>query len=178
MSTAPRRDLLGSFAHHRVAANLLMLLMILAGVWALSKLNIQFFPNFTLDIINVRVEWSGAAAEDVETAITVPLEQALRSLDDLHEMTSTSADGIASLSLEFDEGTNMDSAMEKVKENVALLRSLPQTAEKPDITRVVRYESVARVLVSGSADPAGLRHLVRGMEADLLARGIAKVTIT
>ncbi len=178
MSAAPRRDLLGSFAHHRVAANLLMLLMILAGMWALSKLNTQFFPNFTLDIINVRVEWSGAAAEDVETAITVPLEQALRSLDDLHEMTSTSADGIASVSLEFDEGTNMDSAMEKVKENVALLRSLPQTAEKPEITRVVRYESVARVLVSGSADPAGLRHLVRGMEADLLARGIAKVTIT
>jgi len=102
-----------------------MLLMILAGVWALSKLNTQFFPNFTLDIINVRVEWSGAAAEDVETAITIPLEQALRSLDDLHEMTSTSADGIAALSLEFDEGTNMDSAMEKVKENVALLRSLP-----------------------------------------------------
>ena len=178
MSTEPRRDLLGTFAHHRVAANLLMLLMILAGVWALSKLNTQFFPNFTLDIINVRVEWSGAAAEDVETAITIPLEQALRSLDDLHEMTSTSADGVASLSLEFDEGTNMDSAMEKVKENVALLRSLPQTAEKPEITRVVRYESVARVLVSGPADPAGLRHLVRGMEADLLARGIAKVTIT
>jgi multidrug efflux pump subunit AcrB len=178
MSSVPRRDLLGSFAHHRVAANLLMLLMILAGVWALSKLNTQFFPNFTLDIINVRVEWSGAAAEDVETAITIPLEQALRSLDDLHEMTSTSADGVASLSLEFDEGTNMDSAMEKVKENVALLRSLPQTAEKPEITRVVRYESVARVLVSGPADPAGLRHLVRGMEADLLARGIAKVTIT
>jgi len=178
MSTEPRRDLLGTFAHHRVAANLLMLLMILAGVWALSKLNTQFFPNFTLDIINVRVEWSGAAAEDVETAITVPLEQALRSLDDLHEMTSTSADGVASLSLEFDEGTNMDSAMEKVKESVALLRSLPQTAEKPEISRVVRYESVARVLVSGSADPAGLRHLVRGMEADLLARGIAKVTIS
>ena len=178
MSSVQRRDLLGTFAHHRVASNLLMLLMILAGLWALSRLNTQFFPNFTLDIINVRVEWSGAAAEDVETAITVPLEQTLRSLDDLHEMTSTSADGISSLSLEFDEGTNMDSAMEKVKESVALLRSLPQTAEKPEITRVVRYESVARVLVSGATDPAGLRHLVRGMEADLLARGIAKITIT
>jgi len=178
MNTLQRRDLLATFAHHRVAANLLMLLMIFAGLWALSKLNTQFFPNFTLDIINVRVEWSGAAAEDVETAITVPLEQTLRSLDDLHEMTSTSADGISSVSLEFNEGTDMDSAMEKVKENVALLRTLPQTAEKPEITRVVRYESVARVLVTGTTDPAGLRHLVRGMEADLLARGIAKVTIT
>jgi multidrug efflux pump subunit AcrB len=99
MSSVPRRDLLGTFAHHRVAANLLMLLMILAGIWALFKLNTQFFPNFTLDIINVQVKWSGAAAEDVETAITVPLEQTLRSLDDLHEMTSTSADGVSAVSL-------------------------------------------------------------------------------
>ena len=178
MNSVHRRDLLGIFAHHRVAANLLMVLMVLAGLWALSKLNIQFFPNFNLDMINVRVEWSGAAAEDVETAITIPLEQALRSLDDLHEMTSTSADGISAVSLEFDEGTDMDSAMEKAKETVALLRSLPQTAEKPEISRVVRYEPVARVLVSGSGDPGGLRHLVRNMESDLLARGIAKITIT
>jgi multidrug efflux pump subunit AcrB len=178
MSSVHRRDILGTFAHHRVAANLLMALMILAGLWALTKLNTQFFPNFNLDMINVRVEWSGAAAEDVETAITVPLEQALRSLDDLHEMTSTSADGVSAVSLEFDDGTDMDSAMEKVKEDVALLRSLPQTSEKPEISRVIRYEPVARVLVSGPADPAGLRNLVRRMEADLLARGIAKITIT
>jgi len=178
MSSVQRRDLLGIFAHHRVAANLLMVLMILAGLWALSRLNTQFFPNFTLDIINIQVEWSGAAAEDVESAITVPLEQTLRSLDNLHEMTSTSADGVSAVSLEFDEGTDMDSAMEKVKESVALLRSLPQTAEKPEITRVVRYESVARLLVSGPKNPAGLRHLVRSMESELLARGIAKVTIT
>ena len=56
MSAVSRRDLLGTFAHHRVASNLLMLLMILAGLWALSKLNTQFFPNFTLDIINVLAE--------------------------------------------------------------------------------------------------------------------------
>ena len=178
MSSVHRRDLLGIFAHHRVAANLLMLLMILAGLWGLSKLNTQFFPDFTLDIINVSVEWRGATAEDVETAITVPLEQTLRSVDSLHEMTSTSADGISAVSLEFDEGTDMDTAMEQVKEDVALLRTLPQTSEKPEISRVVRYEPVARVLVSGPADAAGLRHLVRGMESDLLAQGIAKVTIT
>lgn len=178
MNTPHRRDFLGIFAHHRVAANLLMVLMILAGLWALTKLNTQFFPSFELDVINVRVVWSGAAAEDVETAITVPLEQALRSLDDLHEITSTSADGISAISLEFDEGTNMDSAIEKVKEAVALLRSLPQTAEEPEINRVVRYEPVARVLVSGPTDPAELRYLVRRMEEDLLARGIAKITIT
>ncbi len=178
MSTPARRDLLGVFAQHRVAANLLMILMIMAGAWGLSKLNTQFFPNFALDFINVRVVWRGAAAEDVETGVTIPMEQALRTLDDLNEMTSTSADGIAAITLEFNEGADMDRALEKVKEEVALLRNLPEDAETPEISRVVRYEPVARLLVSGPGDPAELRALVRRFENELLARGIAKIDIT
>lgn len=54
-----RQDLLGSFVHHPVAANLLMIMLILAGLFALSRLNVQFFPNFNLDVVTVRVEWRG-----------------------------------------------------------------------------------------------------------------------
>ncbi|MCP3690529.1 MAG: efflux RND transporter permease subunit, partial [Gammaproteobacteria bacterium] len=52
--------LIGLLAKHRVASNLLMVMMILAGALGLSKLNIQFFPNFELDIISVATVWSGA----------------------------------------------------------------------------------------------------------------------
>ena len=86
-------SLLGIFARHRVAANLLMAMMILSGVIALQKLNVQFFPNFELDRISVRTVWSGANAEDIENGITIPLEQRLRSVDRLKEITSTSASG-------------------------------------------------------------------------------------
>lgn len=178
MNEVRPRGLIGLFTQHRVAANLLMILMIMAGVWGLAKLNTQFFPSFTLDIISVRVIWSGAAAEDVETGITIPMEQALRTLDDLHEMTSTSADGVAAITLEFKEGADMDRALEKVKEAVDVLRNLPQDAETPEISRMVHYEPVARLLVSGPGDPAELRHLVRGFESQLLGRGIAKIDIT
>ena len=50
-----RTDLLGTFANHKVAANLLMVMMIVAGAGALTKLNAQFFPNFELEYITVRV---------------------------------------------------------------------------------------------------------------------------
>ncbi|MGD8639463.1 MAG: efflux RND transporter permease subunit, partial [Gammaproteobacteria bacterium] len=96
MKAVNPKGFIALFAQHRVAANLLMVTMIMLGTWALSKLNTQFFPNFELDIITVRVVWSGASAEDVETGITIPLEQELRSLDGLHKMTSTSADGVSS----------------------------------------------------------------------------------
>lgn len=171
-------DLLGTFARHRVACNLLMLMMILAGVWALSKLNTQFFPNFALDFITVSVTWTGASAEDVEDAIVNPLEQALRTADGLRKMTSTSSDGAGRVILEYEEGTDMGVALDWVKEQVALVRNLPTTAEEPEITKVVRYEPVARVLVSGPVDLTRLRPLVRSMERELLARGIAKIDIT
>jgi multidrug efflux pump subunit AcrB len=172
-----QHDLIGRFAHHPVAANLLMLMMVLAGVWALSQLNTQFFPNFALDIVNVRVVWPGAPAEDVERSVTDPLEQAFRGLDGLRKMTSTSANGMASVSLEYEEGTEMGEALDRVKTAVDLVRNLPEDAEEPEVERVVRYDPIARVLLVGP-DPAELRHLTRRMEDELLARGIAQVTVT
>jgi multidrug efflux pump subunit AcrB len=76
-----QNDIIGLFAHHKVAANLLMAIMILSGIFALDRLNVQFFPSFDLDVVTVRVVWTGASAEDIEDGITNPLEQRLRSVD-------------------------------------------------------------------------------------------------
>jgi multidrug efflux pump subunit AcrB len=60
-----------------------MVMMLLSGVIALDKLNVQFFPNFELDQISVSTIWSGASSEDIESGLTIPLEQRLRSIDNL-----------------------------------------------------------------------------------------------
>ena len=173
-----RRDLIGRFAHHRVAANLLMLMMLLAGAVALLRLNVQFFPNFQLDVVNVRVVWSGASPEDVESGITTPLEQELKTVDGLDEMTSTSAQGVAAISLRFKEGTDIILALDEVKQRVDAFRNLPVEAERPEVSRVVRYEPVARLLVTGDLTPRELRALVRRFERELLALGVDRVTFT
>ncbi|KAA3632966.1 MAG: AcrB/AcrD/AcrF family protein, partial [Proteobacteria bacterium] len=172
-----RNDLLGIFANHPVASNLLMLMMLLAGFWGLAKLNTQFFPTFDLDYASVRVTWTGASAEDVESLITRPLEQELANVDRVKQMTSTSADGVSSISLEFEEDTDMGLAVDQVKEKVGLVRNLPPTAETPEINRVVRYEPVARVVVTGPSSIRELRELAHRFERDLLDRGIARVTL-
>ncbi len=177
MTFTHKSDLVGAFAQHGVAANLLMALMIMAGLWALSQLNTQFFPNFELDRISVRVVWSGAAAEDVETSLTNPLERELRNLDGLRKITSTSANGVASISLEYEEGGDMGTALDEVKQRVDLVRNLPTTAEEPEISRMVRYDPIARLMLSGpSLDE--LRHLAQRFERELLDRGIAKIAIS
>ena len=178
MNPSSAKSYVALFAQHRVAANLLMVILILLGSWALSKLNTQFFPSFELDIITVRVIWSGASAEDVETGITIPLEQELRGLDRLHKMTSTSASSVSAITLEYKEGTNMDAALEKVNSVIRRTRQLPNDAEDPEVTRVIRYESIARVLLSGPDNLVELRHLAQNMKDDLLASGVSKIDIS
>ena len=170
-------SLIGLFARHGVAANLLMIMMILAGVIALKKLNVQFFPSFELDTISVSTVWSGASAEDIETGITIPLEQRLRSVNELKEMSSSSAPGVSGLTLEFNEGTDMVLALDEVKKQVDDFTNLPDEAEKPRVAKATRYESVARMLVSGPRKLEELRVLARQFERELLARGIDKVEI-
>ncbi len=165
------------FSNHPVAANLLMVMMLLAGVWAVRQLNTQFFPSFDIDYASVRVVWSGASAEDVEELITVSLEQALRDVDFVKEMTSTSAEGASSVTLEFEEGTDMGLAVDQVKQRIDQVQNLPDGAETPLVSQVVRYESVARVLVTGDSDISELRPLVNRFEQELLDRGIAKIFI-
>ena len=167
---------IGMFARHKVAPNLLMIIMILAGIVALMKLNVQFFPNFELDYASVRVVWPGANAEDVETSITAPIERVLRNLDNLDEMTSTSATSVSSVTLKFKEGTNMIEAKDQINQKVSELRNLPQDAEKPVIERIVRYESIARLLLIGQQGSVEeMRHLARKFERELLDAGIDKV---
>lgn len=172
-----RRGVIGFFVHHRVAANLVMLVMLLGGALALTRMNIQFFPNFALDIVSVRVVWSGASAEDVEQGITNPLEQRLRGVQGLKKMTSTSAQGVSSITLEFTENTNPIQALDDVRQQVDEFTNLPAEAEEPQVTRFERYEPVGRLLVYGDMDRAELRQLAYRFEDELLTRGIDRVSI-
>lgn len=171
-------DFIGIFAQHKVAANLLMLILILAGLASLTRLNTQFFPNFILDTITVRVEWRGASSEDVEDAISSRLEQELRTIDFIKKMTSTSSFGSAVVALEFEEGTEMGSALDQVKEQVGQLRNLPSDSETPKITLVSAYEPIARLLITTEGELDELRYFVHEAEHALLDRGISRVTIT
>ncbi|MBB3140770.1 efflux RND transporter permease subunit [Halomonas organivorans] len=166
---------LGFFVHHRVAANLVMLVMLLGGALGLTRMNIQFFPDFALDVVSVSTVWSGAAAEDVEQGITVPLEQRLRSVDGLKRMTSTSAQGVSSITLEFREGTDPVLALDDVRQRVDEFTHLPVDAEEPRISRVAHYEPVARLLIHGGVSADELRHLANRLEDSLLQAGIDRV---
>ncbi|MGQ7248429.1 efflux RND transporter permease subunit [Halomonas sp. V046] len=175
--SARHGGLIGFFTRHKVAANLVMLVMLMGGALGLSRMNIQFFPDFALDIVSVSTVYSGASAEDVEQGITIPLEQRLRSIDGLKRMTSTSAQGVSNITLEFEEGSDPILALDDAREQVDGFTNLPADAEEPRVSRAENYEPVVRLLVSGDVDSAALRALARRFENELLERGIDRVDI-
>jgi multidrug efflux pump subunit AcrB len=171
----PPRGIIAGFATHKVAANLLMFLFILAGLWALKQLQTQTFPQFELDYISIAVPWSGAGAEDVERSITIPIEQELKTLTEVKKMTSTSASGAASVLLELQPGVDVGEVQDKVKQLVESIRNLPTEAERPLIQQVENFQPIANFIITGPESMAELAQMARQFERELLARGIRKI---
>ena len=169
--------MIGLFARHPVAPNLLMVLMILAGVMGLGSLNRQFFPDVDPALVSVAVGWTGVGAEDVANRITLPVHEELRTLDGLENVTSTTTEGRASIRLRFREGTDMDEAVDEVKDRLDAMRGLPESADEPVIGKNRLYETIAGLLLTGPEDRRELRSLARELEASLLDAGIDRVEV-
>lgn len=171
------QGIISLFAGHRVAANLLMLLLILSGLFGLRNLNTQFFPTFDLDIVTVQVVWSGATAEDVERSILLPVEQELRSVNGIDTLYAMANQGMASFRVELEEGTDVDYALTEVRQKIDAIRTdLPSDSEEPLVQKVIRYEGISDViLTSDRASLAELRPLAYRLEQQLLERGVRKI---
>jgi multidrug efflux pump subunit AcrB len=167
--------LIGLFARHRTAGNLLMVIMLLAGVVALSQLKRQFFPDFGIDVVAVSVTWPGATALDVEANIVAALEPELRTLDSIKRVRSTAAEGVASIAVEFEPGSDMQQALSEVEQAVAQVTTLPEDSERPVVRRIVRYDGITRLVLSGRVDEALLKSWAKAIRDDLLERGVDRV---
>ena len=168
--------LIDTFTRHRLASNLLMIMLVLAGIWGVRQLIVQLNPSQDSISANVSIAWPGASAEDVERLVTQPVEYQLRSLGNLGSLTSRTSDGISEISLRFDKGTDMINAMDRIKQRVAMVRDLPTDIEPPFISRDEYLDLIAAILISGEGNIDELVPVAREIERDLLNRGIDKVT--
>ncbi len=171
------RGLIGLFARHPTAANLLMLLMLVAGALSLARNNTQFFPDFSVDFVSISVTWPGASASDVEANIVEALEPELRQIDDVKNVLGTAMEGVGQVAIEFNPGSDMQAALSAVETAVAQVTTLPEDSETPVIKQAIFYDTVSRLIVSGPFPEASLKVVAKRIKEDLLARGIDKVTL-
>ncbi|MDJ0950568.1 MAG: efflux RND transporter permease subunit [Alphaproteobacteria bacterium] len=173
-----RGGLIDLFARHPTAANLLMMLMIIGGLFAINRMNTQFFPDFGIDIISVAVEWPGASAEDVDANIVQAIEPEVRFLDGVKRVRSTSVEGRGSVVVEFEPGSDMQAALADVETGVGQVMTLPDDSERPEIRRIVRYDTISRLVISGPYPERSLKAIAKRIRDGLLDRGIDKVDLS
>ena len=160
------------FVEHRLAANLGMLLMILAGAWAIAQITVRLNPVQPMPWVNTNVLWRGASAEDVEKLVTTPLEQQLKTVPDVKTVRSVTRDAASFVQVEVEPDADVQEAVDRIKQRVAQIRSFPPDIEQPVVFSLRQLDLVAAVLVTGEGTPTELIALARQMENDLLARGI------
>ncbi len=172
-----RGGLLGGLARHRTAANLLMVLLVMAGIWAVSRIQTQFFPDASRDIIRVSVAWSGATADDIDRGIVDLLEPQLRFLDKVETISSSSTTGSARITLFYQPGTDMQQALSEVETALSQVSSLPEGAEEPRASQALRYETISRLVLSGPYSEAALQQWGLNLRDELLNAGIDRVAL-
>ncbi len=168
---------LSYFVRHATAANLLLLLLVLAGLYAAPQMRAQFFPDVIVDDIDVVVKWDGAGAEDVDASIIQVLEPELQSVDGVTETSATSREGTAYVTLEFEPGWDMAQAQEDVQAALDAVNNLPTDAEDPEIERGRWSDRVTDVVIRGPVGVDQLANFSDEFVSRLFAEGITRTTI-
>ena len=158
-------------------ANLLLVILVVAGLMALPKMRAQFFPDVVVDNINIGIVWQGAGAEDVDAAIIRVLEPVLLAVDGVSNAKSISNEGRAKITLEFEPSWDMSRAKVDVETALDSVTSLPQDSEDPTIIRGRWSDRVTDVVISG---PVAIDQL--GLFADefvmrLFTAGVTRTTM-
>jgi multidrug efflux pump subunit AcrB len=165
----PARGAIAWMAAHPVASNLLMLLLFLGGAWSATHIQREVEPEFELDVVTVDVVYPGAAPSEVETGILLPIEEAIRGVQGIEEMTSTAREGSGSVSIELVPGTDRVTAFQDVDQAVGRIRTFPLEAEEPEVRLRMRQREVMSIGVYGEVDPWTLRRLSERLRDQLLS---------
>lgn len=155
------------FARNHVAANLLMIGVVAAGLLTLPGMRQEVFPEITTDVIKTTVVYPGAAPEEVEEGVSVRIEEALVGVDGIKRVRSTSSEGLSTVAVELYEDADVRTVLDTVKSRIDAIDTLPIVAEKPIVQELVIQHQVLNIAVSGPAGEKSLKSLAQRIRDDL-----------
>jgi multidrug efflux pump subunit AcrB len=144
-------------ASHPVAANLLMLVFILGGFLSYLQTTQEVFPEFSTDTITVSIGYPGASPEEVEQSLVLAIEQALKDVDNLGEITATAREGSASVTAEVLDVDNITRISQEIQNAVNRINTFPVAAENITVSINSRRRDVISLAVYGPVDEFTLR---------------------
>ena len=166
------------FTRHPTLANLILVVLLAAGLITAPKMRNQFFPDVVFETVSVNVKWPGAGAEDIDRSIVQFLEPVLMSIEGVDSTSSQSKEGSTSIKLTFDSGWDMSRATDDIQEAVDSVSELPEDAEDPSVRRGGWRDRVADAIISGPVSFEQLGQFADEMVVRLFAAGVTKTTVS
>ena len=156
-------------ARNHIAANLLMFILLGGGLWSAVAIQKEVFPQFELDVVEVRVDYPGAAPEEVEQGILRPIEGAVRSLEGIREITSEAREGRGEVLIELVAGQERMKAFQDIDQAISRIRTFPDQIEQPEVRLQSEQREALQVSIYGPIDIWSLRKLAEQLRDQLQA---------
>jgi multidrug efflux pump subunit AcrB len=165
-------------ARNSVAANLLMIVILVGGALGVSRIKQEVFPAFDLDLIRITVAYPGASPEEVEQGIILAIEEAVRGVAGVKRVTSGASEGGGAIRAELLIDADPDRVLADVKAEVDRIRSFPKEVEDPQVAIAGRRQRVISLVIAGEQRLQTLQEIAERARVGMLnSKGITQVEI-
>ncbi len=168
MSEIEKKGAIARMARDKVTPNLLMLFLIIGGLFVTWGIKKEIMPEFNVDRVEVIVSYSGATPEEIDLGIVMPIENAIRGIEGIDEINSTSTSGQATVRVNVIEGFDANQLLQEIDQAVNRLTTLPAESEKPQISLESRKRDVMEMMIYGDIDKQTLRTVAENVRDSLL----------
>ena len=161
------RRVIGWWANNPVAANLLMVGILLSGFLGFTAMEREAFPIFKVNSVEIQVPWPGAAPQEVEEQVLFRIEEALKDIDNVKRIYSTAQEGFAFMQVYTYANADIEEFLNEVKNTVDAVNSLPRDIEKPVVRRQIFRNEMIRIAVHGDLDERSLTRLAEDLRDEV-----------
>ncbi|ALO46677.1 efflux RND transporter permease subunit [Pseudohongiella spirulinae] len=162
------KGLIAWFSANSVAANLLMFFILAAGIASVFFIKIQVFPDFETRTIQATMAYPGAAPEEVELAIVVPIEESVQGLTGISRLRSSAREGSGNVTMEVESGYDVTELLNEVKSRIDRISTFPNGVERPVVREIEMVQPVLQISVYGDLDDRALKTLTQSIRDDIL----------
>jgi multidrug efflux pump subunit AcrB len=166
-----RSDPISWMARNIVAANLIMFFFLLGGIGMAFFITKEVTPAATLDVVEVSVSYPGANPEEVERGILLPVEEAVRGLEVVEEVTSVAREGSGRVSVELTTGVSRERGLQVINQAVDTITTFPDDTERPEVRLRTQRRDVLELRIFGDTSHTALFEIAERVRDQLVRTG-------
>ena len=172
------QNLIAWFVKNPIAANMLMIFILVAGFFGIRNMGNEMFPTVIPNAVQIIVPYPGAGSAEVEEQVVKRIEEAVSEVEGIKEIRSISRQGSGRVVVEAISGWDMQRILSDIKSKVDAINTFPVDAERPVVSESTYYPEVMNIVLSGNMSESELKDYAEQIKQDLLSiPGVGRVTL-